>query len=134
MQHFSDIHFPTEDCVCPGYALGKMANQAFPERERHASKPFGLVHSDLKSFLFMSYQKFKYIITFYDDFTSHTWIMPLHSKVAVITAAKNFLEMVHIQHNVHIIGWMFDASGEYKSDLFNRALLKKGIKIYQSAP
>jgi len=26
MQHFLEIHFPTEDCICPGYALGKMPN------------------------------------------------------------------------------------------------------------
>ena len=111
-----------------------MPNQAIPENERHATKPFELVHSDLKSFLVLSYQKFKYIITFYDDFTSHTWTMALCSKAAAITAAKDFLEMVHIQHNVHVIGWMSDAGGEYKSNLFDRALLEKWIKIYQSAP
>jgi len=133
-QRFPEIHFPTEDCVCPGCALGKMPNQAFPENKRHASKPFELVHSDLKSFPVTSYQKFQYVITFYDDFTSHAWTMPLCSKAAVIMAAKDFLEMVHVQHNVHIIGWMSNAGGEYKSDLFDRALLEKGIKIYQSAP
>ena len=63
-QCFPDIHFPTEDCVCPGCALGKMPNWAFPENERRATKPFELVHSDLKSFLVLSYRKFKYIITF----------------------------------------------------------------------
>jgi len=134
MQHFPEIHFPTEDCVCPGCALGKMPNRAFPESERHASKPFELVHSDLKSFPVTSYRKFKYVITFYNDFTSHAWTMPLCSKAAAITAAKDFLEMVCIQHNVHIIGWMSDAGGEYKSDLFDQALLEKRIKIYQSAP
>ena len=134
MQRFPDIHFPTEDCVCPGCALGKMPNQAFPENERRATKPFELVHSNLKSFLVQSYQKFKYIITFYDDYTSHTWTMALHSKATAITAAKDFLEMVRVQHNVHVIGWMSDAGGEYKSNLFDRALLEKGIKIYQSAP
>ena len=133
-QRFLDIHFQTEDCVCPGCALGKMPNQAFPENERCATKPFELVHSDLKSFLVLSYWKFKYVITFYDDFTSHAWTMALHSKAAAITATKDFLEMVHVQHNAHIIGWMSDASGEYKSDLFDRALLEKGIQIYQSAP
>ena len=46
VQCFPDIHFPTEDCVCPGCALGKMPNQAFPENERRATKPFELVHSD----------------------------------------------------------------------------------------
>jgi len=60
--------------------------------------------------------------------------MPLRSKAAAITAAKDFLEMVCIQHDVHVVGWMSNAGGEYKSDLFDRALLEKGIKIYQSAP
>ena len=96
--------------------------------------PFELLHSDLKSFPVTSYWKFKYIITFYDNFTSHAWTMALRSKGAAITAAKDFLEMVHIQHNVQVIGWMSDAGREYKSDLFDRALLEKGIKIYQSAP
>jgi len=68
MQCFPEIHFPTEDCVCPGCALGKMPNRAFPENERRASTPFELVHSDLKSFPVTSYRKFKYVITFYDDF------------------------------------------------------------------
>ena len=133
-QCFPDIHFPTEDCVCPGCALGKMPNRAFSENERCATKPFELVHSDLKSFPVQSYWKLKYVITFYDDFTSHAWTMALHSKAAAITATKDFLEMVRIQHNAHVIGWMSNASREYKSDLFDRALLEKGIKIYQSAP
>ena len=134
MLHFPKIHFPSEDYVCPGCTLGKMPNQAFPENERCASKPFGLMHSDLKSFPVTSYQKYKYVITFYDDFTSHAWTMPLHSKAAAITAAKDFFKMVRIQHNAQVVGWMSDAGREYKSKLFNRALLKKGIKIYQSAP
>ena len=131
---FPEIHFPSEDCVCPGCALGKMPNQAFPENERRASKPFELVHSDLKSFLVPSYWKYKYVITFYDDFTSHAWTMPLCSKAAAITAAKDFLEMVRVQHNAQVVGWMSNAGREYKSKLFDRALLEKGIKIYQSAP
>ena len=109
-----------------------MPNRAFPENERHATKPFELVHSDLIPVTL--YQKFKYIITFYNNFTSYTWTMALRSKAAAITAVKDFLEMVHIQHNAYIIGWMSNAGREYKSDLFDRALLKKGIKIYQSAP
>ena len=41
-QCFPDIHFPTEDCVCPGCALGKMPNRACPENNRCATKPFEL--------------------------------------------------------------------------------------------
>ena len=39
---FPEIHFSSEDCVCPGCALGKMPNRAFPENERCAFKPFEL--------------------------------------------------------------------------------------------
>ena len=119
-QRFPEIHFPTEDCICPGCALGKMSNRAFPENPRHASKAFNeLVHSDLKSFPVLSYRKYKYIITFYDDFTSHAWTMPLRSKAAAITVAKDFLELVRVQYNMQVKGWMSNASGEYKSDAFD---------------
>ena len=49
-------------------------------------------------------------------------------------AAKDFLELVRVQYNAQVKGWMSDASGEYKSDAFDRALLEKGIIINQSAP
>ena len=60
--------------------------------------------------------------------------MPLCSKAAAITAAKDFLELVHVQYNAQVKGWMSNAGGEYKSDAFDRALLEKGIIINQSAP
>ena len=60
--------------------------------------------------------------------------MPLHSKAAAITAAKDFLELVCVQYNTQVKSWMSDAGGEYKSDAFDQALLEKGIIINQSAP
>jgi len=67
----------------------------------------------------MLYQKFKYVITFYNNYTSHAWTMPLCSKAAAIMAAKDFLEMVCVQHDAHVVRWMSDAGREYKSDLFD---------------
>ena len=60
--------------------------------------------------------------------------MPLRSKAAAITAAKDFFELVRVQYNTQVKGWMSDAGGEYKSNAFDRALLEKGIIINQSAP
>ena len=34
------------------------------------------------------------------------------------TPTKDY-EIVRIQHNAHVIGWMSNAGGEYKSDLFD---------------
>ncbi|KIJ06303.1 hypothetical protein PAXINDRAFT_57583, partial [Paxillus involutus ATCC 200175] len=54
-QNFPTIDFPTENPICPGCALGKMPNRAFPENPKRATRPFELVHSDLKSFPMDSY-------------------------------------------------------------------------------
>ena len=40
--------------------------------------------------------------------------MPLRSKAAAITVAKDFLELVHVQYNAQVKGWMSDAGSEYK--------------------
>ena len=60
--------------------------------------------------------------------------MPLCSKAAVITVAKDFLELVCVQYNMQVKEWMSNASDEYKSDAFDQALLEKRIIINQSAP
>ena len=33
--------------------------------------------------------------------------------------AKDFLELVCVQYNAQVKGWMSDTSGEYKSDAFD---------------
>ena len=48
-----------------------MSNQAFSLNPVHA---FELIYSDLKSFLMDSYQKYKYLIVFIDDYTNYKWI------------------------------------------------------------
>ena len=49
------------------------------------TKPFELVHSDLKSFLVELYHTFKFHIIFYDDYTSMGQALP---------AVKAFLKYV----------------------------------------
>jgi len=63
--------------VCSGCQLGKQSNCPFAANESHATKPFELIHSDLKSFKTESYHRSRYIIVFYDDYTSMGWIKPL---------------------------------------------------------
>jgi len=63
--------------ICPGCQLGKQPNHPFAANETRAMKPFELVHSDLKSFETESYHRSRYVIIFYDDYTSMGWIKPL---------------------------------------------------------
>ena len=75
---------------CSGCAKGKMTNRPFPATTRRATKPFEIIHSDLKSFPVLSYHRYQYIITFYDDCTSHAWIVCLRKKSAAIKATEQF--------------------------------------------
>lgn len=119
---------------CGSCAQGKMPNRPFPPSSKRAKKPFELIHSDLKEFPVESYHRYKYIITFYDDYTSHGWIVLMRKKSYAINATKQFLAMVETQYHAKVEGWMSDAGGEYKSEAFLTLLKDKGIKIHMSAP
>ena len=101
--------------------------------ETKASAPFEYIHSDLKSFPMVSYHKYRYFVSFIDDFTSYAWIVLLCNKASAITALKQFIAMVTNQYNMHVKEWMSNVGGEYKSDAFIRTLKDAGIKILQSA-
>jgi hypothetical protein len=89
---------------------------------------------DLKSFPVESYHKFKYFVSFLDDYTSFAWIVLLWDKTSAITTLKQFLAIVKTQYNITIKEWMLDASEEYKLDAFIHTLKDAGVNIRQSAP
>jgi hypothetical protein len=119
---------------CSGCAQGKMHQRAYPLSSRRASKPFELIHSDLKSFPVESYHRYKYVIVFYDDYSSHAWISCLRQKSSAISATKQFIAMVNTYYESAVCSWMSDAGGEYKSDAFDNMLCNQGIKIFTSTP
>ena len=120
--------------ICKGCAEGKMTSKSFPQSLTRAKKPFERIHSDLKSFPVDSYHRYKYFVSFLDDFSSHAWVVCLRTKDAAINALRNFAAMVHTQYDSKIVEWMSDAGGEYKSEEFNKELKDLGIKILQSVP
>ncbi|KAL7284521.1 hypothetical protein ACG7TL_001812 [Trametes sanguinea] len=131
---FPTIKFPKEEPLCRGCAEGKMPLRSFPPSTRRASRPFELIHSDLKSFPVDSYHKYKYAIMFLDDHTSYAWAVCLRSKDAALTATKHFLANVENQFKTKVQKWMSDGGGEYKSKAFDNLLKDKGIEILQSVP
>ena len=119
---------------CSGCAQGKMHNCSFSLTTRRATKPFEIIHSNLKEFLVLSYHQYKYIITFYDDYTSHAWVVALRKKSATLSATRQFIAEVEMQHQSKIQNWMSDAGGEYKSDTYIDLLKDHGINILTSVP
>ena len=129
-----DLEIPSEIAPCPACAQGKMPQSSHKPSETHAAAPFEKIHSDLKSFPVASYHKYKYFVSFFDDYSSHAWVVLLKHKSNAILALKQFIAMVHNVHNASIKQWMSDAGGEYKSVEFIKVLKDNGIQILQSAP
>ena len=70
VKDFPSMTIPPVEPICPGCQLGKQPNRPFAANDTCTTKPFELVHSDLKSFETESYHRSRYIIVFYNDYTS----------------------------------------------------------------
>lgn len=128
------LDFPSKTPVCPGCAQGKMPSLAHLPSDSHAMELFEKAHSNLKSFPVGSYHKFRYFISFLDDYTSYAWVVCLCTKSSAISALKQYITLVRNQFDTSIKEWMSDAGGEYKSEVFLNTLKDQGIRILQSTP
>ena len=95
MRHISDnvegaekICFPNKKHICRGCTLGKLHQCSFPENPKRSSKTLGLIHSDLLELLTLSYSKYKWVITFLDDYFSYCRVAFLCKKSDATEAIK----------------------------------------------
>jgi hypothetical protein len=85
LKNCPQVDIPKEH-ICPGCAQGKMTNKTFPPTGTRATKPFEMIHADLKEFPIESYQKYKYSLVLYDDCTSHAWTVNMRTKDVTLPA------------------------------------------------
>ena len=90
----SNVSISKEVPICRGCSQGKMTSSSFLESLTQAAVPFNLIHMDLKTLPILSYHKYKYILTFLDDHTSHGWISLLKNKSDTAKAIDHFIVMV----------------------------------------
>jgi len=95
MRHISDnvegaekICFPNKKHICRSCALGKLNQCSFPENSKCSSEILGMIHSDLLELPTLSYSKYKWVITFLDDYFSYCRVAFLHKKLDVAEAIK----------------------------------------------
>jgi len=71
-----------------GCALGKLYQRSFSENPKHSSETLGLIHSDLLELPTLSYSKYKWVITFLDDYSSYCRVAFLCKKSDATEAIK----------------------------------------------
>ena len=126
--------YPKDRPICRGCAEAKSHLPMFEDSVSRASSKFELIHSDLKELPVISYHKYKWFITFLDDYSSHCWVVFLRKKSDAYNAIIDFLAMVRTQHNITVKTFMTDAGGEYKSDALMAKFKELGIRTHTSVP
>jgi transposase InsO family protein len=120
--------------LCDGCKQGKMTQRSFPLNDTRASRPFEVIHSDLKTYPINSVHNYKYVMTFFDDHSSHAWHTFLKNKKDAFSATKRFIKMVKVQFGANIKKWKCDWGGEYVSHAFKDLLKDHGIILEPSPP
>jgi hypothetical protein len=130
---FPDVVFHHSG-ICRGCAQGKLANRHYAPNSVRAQRPLEVIHSDLKIYPIESYHKHRYVMTFFDDYTSFAWIQLLKKKSDAVTAARQFIQMVKTQFSATIKQWKCDQGTEYLNSTFETILKDNGILLIPSPP
>lgn len=118
--------------VCKECALGKYVRAAFPKSDHRSKGALDLIHSDIcgpMSSLSIG-GKFKYYISFIDDFSRKMWIYFLTSKESgeVLRKFQEFKALVENQIGRRIKVLRTNNGGEYTSHAFKKFCTKLGLR------
>ena len=111
-----------------------MPSASFPPSPSQATRPFEIIHTDLKSFPVLPYHKYKYIVTFLDNYTSHGWVVRLKLKSGVKSIMKQFTALIKNWFNFTVGTYCSDEGGEYNDRELLKNIKDLGIDIQQSVP
>ena len=126
---------PDSSFHCSVCKLAKSKTLPFRSNAHHADKCFDIIHSDVWGISpILSHAKYKYFVTFIDDYSRFTWIYFLRSKNEVFSMFKTFLAYIENQFHTCIKILRTDSGGEYISAAFQEYLQQKGIISQRSCP
>ena len=74
---------PADTSPCKGCTFGKMHNRSYPASGKRATRPLGLVHTDLIGPMPMeSHTRARYVLTFIDDYSGYALVTFIRNKDA----------------------------------------------------
>ncbi len=94
-----------------------------------------IIYSDIIGPVNISINKYKYVITFIDDYSRKAWVYPLKNKSDAGNIIINFLKFINIQHpNNKIKIFKSDNAKEYNNKKIKNFCERNGIKKEFSPP
>jgi len=141
MRHISDnvegaekICFPNKKYICCSCALEKLHQRSFPENPKRSSETLGLIHSDLLELPTLLYSKYKWVITFLDDYSSYCRVAFLRKKSDAAEAVKAVFQLWLNTIFYSVKRLYTDNGGEYMTLELQSFLHKQEIVHETSTP
>ena len=98
-----------------------------PGANKRAFTPFELVHSNVWGCPVMSPIRFKYFVTFVNDFSRVTWLYLMKSRSKPFSHFSAFYAEIQTQFHVSVQTLRSDNANEYLSEPFQSFMLQHGI-------
>jgi transposase InsO family protein len=112
---------------CTLCQLAKSGKLPFCDSSRVTSTPLELIHSYIWISSVSTSNGYKYYIIFVDDFSRHTWPIPLKHKSDALEQFVKFKCLTENLFSLRIKQLQKDGGGEYSSSAFSKFLADHGI-------
>jgi transposase InsO family protein len=120
---------------CEVCAKAKIQRLPFPKStETRTEAPLERIHTDICGPIYCGYSKFRYFITFIDDYSRFSFVYCMRKRSEALHYFKLFKNLVENQHNTKIKILRSDNAPEYKEGEFKQQLIRDGIKHEITAP
>ena len=128
-----DYNLKEKEKVCHPCLQGKAKELHFLSSNSKVNNLFDLIHSDVAYLDCESIGRNKYYISFIDDFSSFSWVIPFNSKSQVPQIIINFHKAVRNQYNAKIKCFRSDRGTEYMNETVQEYFADHGIRHETSA-
>jgi hypothetical protein len=118
--------------VCDACQQAKSHQLPYTRSDSKSSSPLELIFSDVWGPAIESVGRYRYYVSFIDDFSKFTWIYLIKHKSDVFHKFQDFQAMVERQFNKKILAVQSDWGGEYER--LNSFFTKIGIMHHVSCP
>jgi histone deacetylase 1/2 len=126
---FSEVN---KESVCDACQMAKSHQLPYPKSTSVSTSPLELVFSDVWGPASESFGRFKYYVSFIDDYSKFTWIYLLKKKSDVFQIFRDFQHHVERLFDKKILAMQTDWGGEYQK--LNSFFQKVGISHLVSCP
>jgi histone deacetylase 1/2 len=121
-----------KESVCDACQMAKSHQLPYPKSTSVSNSPLELVFSDVWGPASESFGRFKYYVSFIDDYSKFTWIYLLKRKSDVFQKFRDFQQHVERLFDKKILAMQTDWGGEYQK--LNSFFQRVGISNLVSCP